>query len=499
MAAILEVKNLTKAFSGVTILHNVDFSVGEGEVVALVGANGAGKSTLLKCITGVNKIDEGELKLFGKDVHFTHTSQAKEMGISMIYQELTVIPNLTVAENIFLSQACSQGVIPYKKMCQRAEKLLEEMELTFKATDLAGTLSVANQQMIEIARAINAQSKILILDEPTSALTEREKDCLFDIIRKLRAQGMGLVFVSHRMKEIFEICDRVTVLRDGRLIGNYEISDLDEERIVNLMMGEGLSNFFPKVDVDIGDVVLKVEHLQWGTAVKDVSFELRKGEILGLTGLMGAGRTETAQCLFGIHSPTGGRVEYMGRELHYRSPRDAIGDGIFLVPEDRKGHGLILEMDIMNNVSIGTKVIRPIRDIRKERRVAEEYVSSLRIKCNGIKQKTRNLSGGNQQKVVLANSLIRDVDVLILDEPTRGIDVVAKSEVHALIGEMVKKGVSVILISSEFEEIMGICDRTIVLYEGETQGELPRNEFSEEAILTLAHGKKLRKHSLERF
>lgn len=488
MEYILEARKISKAFSSVPVLHEVDFCLKKGEVMALVGANGAGKSTLLKCITGVNKIDSGELLLEGKPVHYMHTSQAKRDGISMIYQELTVIPNLTVAENIFLSRTGDKFIVPYKVMHEKATKLLEELGLPFPSTELAGRLSVANQQMIEIARAISENSKILILDEPTSALTDKEKDVLFAIIRKLRSEGMSLVFVSHRMKEIFEVCDRATVLRNGRLIGCYDVHELTEKSIVNLMMGEGLTNFFPKAEAEIGETVLEVNNLKCGNAVKDVSFTLRKGEILGLTGLMGAGRTETAQCIFGAAKPDGGTVTYCGREVHYHSPYDAIKDGIVLVPEDRKKHGLVLEMNIMNNVALGTRLVKPVRRMDEERDVARQYVQSLRIKCAGITQKTRNLSGGNQQKVVLANSLIREPDVLILDEPTRGIDVVAKAEVHAIIGEMVKKGVSVILISSEFEEIMGMCDRTMILYEGRTMGELSREAFSEETIMALSHG-----------
>ncbi len=485
--ALLEMRHINKAFPGVKALDHVDFDVRPGEVMALVGANGAGKSTLLKIVTGVYTRDAGKVVFMGKDVHFKTPEEGKQSGIAAIYQELTVIPNLTVAENIFISEIKNAPVIRYKKYNTRAETILEDLDVSFKATDKVSRLTVANRQMVEIARAITENSKLLIMDEPTSALTANETEKLFTIIRRFKEKGIGIVFVTHRMKEIFQIADRATVMKDGQLVGCYDIGDLNEEKLVELMIAKRMSVFFPKKESDIGDVILTVNNLKKGEKVKNVSFDLRKGEILGITGLLGSGRTEVARCLFGLDRPERGELVYKGKKLSFRSPADAVKTRFALVPEDRKETGLILRMNVGNNICFGSKVVRPFRNIKKEAEISKEYVDKLNVKCTGIRQHTADLSGGNQQKVIMAKWLLRDAEVLILDDPTRGIDVSAKAEIYSIISTLASQGVSIILISSEEEEIISMCDRAVVLYEGTSVGCIDRSEFSEERILQMSH------------
>lgn len=487
METLLEMKNISKTFPGVKALDKVSFDVRAGEVIALAGANGAGKSTLLKILTGVYTRDEGDVKVLGKTVHFKNPEEGKKEGIAAIYQELTVIPNLTVCENIFISEMKDKPYINHRKYNAKAEELLRELDVNFHAKDKVASLTVANRQMVEIARAVNENSRILIMDEPTSALTNEEKDKLFSVARTLREKGLGIVFVTHRMKEIFELCDRATVMKDGKLVGTYDIADLDEGKIVELMLSRSLKSYFPEKHDVIGDVVLSVKHLHRGSKVKDVSFDLRKGEVLGITGLLGSGRTETARCLFGVDKPEGGEILLRGQKLKMSSPKDAVRNGIGLVSEDRKELGLVLNMAIGDNICFGSNVVKTIRNKMAERKAAEEYIAMLDVKCTGPKQAVGNLSGGNQQKVVIAKWLLRNCEVLILDEPTRGIDVSAKTEIYKLINRIASNGAAVIMISGEQDEIIGMCDRTVVLYEGTCVGELDRSEFSEERILQMSH------------
>ena len=487
MDSILEMKNISKSFPGVKALDNVSFDVRPGEVMALVGANGAGKSTLLKILTGVYTRDEGEVVLFGKPVHFKTPAEGKKCGIAAVYQELTVIPNLTVAENIFISEIKANPYVNHAKYNRRAAKLLEDLDVRFKPKDKAYTLTVANQQMVEIARAVNEESKILILDEPTSALTGEEKDSLFKVIRILKQKGLGIVFVTHRMKEIFEICDRATIMKDGKLVGCYNIDELNEHSIVDLMLSRSLTSYFPERTPHIGETVLKVEHIRHGSRVKDVSFELHSGEILGLTGLLGSGRTETARILFGIDKLESGTITFGGEKIRLSSPRGARKLRFGLVPEDRKEHGLILNMSIGHNIVLGSDKVKPLRRFSVENSAAEAFAKKLTVKCTGIRQHAGNLSGGNQQKVILAKWLLRECNILILDEPTRGIDVSAKADIYNLMAHLAADGAAIIMISGEQEEIMGMCDRAVVLYEGTTVGELKREEFTEEAILHMSH------------
>lgn len=493
MEVLLDMKSVSKSFSGVRALNQVSIDVRAGEVLGLAGANGAGKSTLLKIATGVYSRDEGEVFVCGKPVNFKTPREGKDAGIVCIYQELTVIPNLSVAENIFISQMNREIVIDCKKYYERANQILQSLNITFDSRTKVGTLTVANQQMVEIARAISEKAKILIMDEPTSALTEPEKDKLFSLVNNLKKQGLGIVFVTHRMKEIFELCDRVSVMKDGNMLGTYDIHSLDEHRLVELMVSKQIDKFYQRVEKEIGDTILEVSHLSCGDRVKDVSFVLRKGEILGLTGLLGAGRTETVKCLFGLTQPDGGTIKLYGKEVKITSPCKATQLGFGLVPENRKEEGCILKMGIGLNIVFGSKVVTLIRRKKRERAVGQEYIKRLNVVCASELQAVGDLSGGNQQKVIIAKWLLRDADILILDEPTKGIDIAAKKEIHALIAELAKKGTSIIMISSEQDEIMGTCDRAVVLYEGVDVGELDACDFSEDVILHMSHGHRYEK------
>ena len=490
MSCLLRVSGISKAFYGVPALEDVNFSINSGEVVALMGANGAGKSTLIKIITGVYHKDAGEVFISDKEVDFQTPAEGKKSGIATIYQELTVIPNLNVCENIFINRIKEKSFINYKSLYKETDNVLKSLGLEFNAKEKLSKLSIANQQMVEIARAVSEDAKILIMDEPTSALTSDEKDSLFRIVRKLKEKGLGIIFVSHRLNEVFEIADRVTILKDGRLVGHYDINELNEQKMVELMIGKTLEVFFPKKKVDIGEVIFSIQNLSRGNKIKNVSFDLKKGEILGLTGLLGSGRTEIARCIFGIDHYDKGQILYKGKLIRFSTPKQASHAGFALVPEDRKSLGLVLKMGIGDNICLASEFVKPWRQKEKEKEVTIEYINKLNIRCTGEKQKVMNLSGGNQQKVVIAKWLTRNSNVLILDEPTKGIDVSAKAEIHALIGDLVEAGTSVILISSEFDEIMGLCDRAVVLYEGEKTGEVDRNDFSEELIMSLSHGHK---------
>lgn len=489
MRSMVEMKNISKAFPGVQALNDVSFDLKAGEIVGLAGANGAGKSTLLKILTGVFSKDEGEIILNGNVVHFKSPEDSKKYGIAAIYQELTVIPNLSVSENIFIKKINTKPIINYKKYNSITNKLLEKLGLKFKAKDKISSLTVANQQMVEIARAINEDSKILIMDEPTSALTSNEKEKLFSIARDLKQKGIGIIFVTHRLKEIFEICDRVSVMKDGKMVGTFDISQLSESALIEHMISKTMKAFYPKQIGEIGDVALCVEHIKCGKKVKDVSFEVRAGEIFGLTGLLGSGRSETARCIFGLDKIDGGTINLYGKRSIINSPYDAVKKNIALVPEDRKEKGLVLNMSITGNICLGSGIIKSLRSFRKENKIGLEYIKKLGIVSTGGKQIVEFLSGGNQQKVVIAKWLLRNAKILILDEPTKGIDIAAKAEIHALVSSLAVKGTAVILISSEQEEIINMCDRAVVLYEGVSVGTLNRADFSEEKILNMSHNK----------
>ena len=485
---ILKMENISKSFPGVKALDDVNFTVYENEVMALLGENGAGKSTLMKILSGVYTKDEGKIILEGEEVDITSPSDATAKGIAIIHQELNLVPYLTVYENIFLGREMKSpyGGLYKKEMIKQSREILERLKVNISPTTTVNYLSIAQQQMVEIAKALSLNAKIIIMDEPTDTLTDNEVSSLFEIIRELKKQGKGLVYISHRIKEVFEVCDKLTVLRDGQFVGERNVSEVDEGEIIRLMVGRTLDEQFPYIKTDYDEEVLKVENLN-NEYVKDLSFTLKKGEILGISGLVGAGRTELAKTLYGFYKKDTGKIILNGEELNLNSPKEALDKGIVYVSEDRKSDGLILIMDVKSNITISAlekfKTFLGL-DKKKEYEVAEEYKEKINIKTPSLYQQVKNLSGGNQQKVAIAKSLLTDPKVLILDEPTRGVDVGAKREIYDLLNEIKKEGRSIIMISSEMPEILGMSDRILVMHEGELKGELNREEATQEKIMS---------------
>lgn len=497
---VFELKNVTKRFPGVLALDDISFDLKAGEVHVLLGENGAGKSTLIKTMTGAHIPDEGIIKVNGKEVKLEGPTHAIDLGISAVYQEFNMIPYLTAWENVFLGKEPIKGKLikrlDRKEMRAKTQDALNQVGATINLEMPVGEYGVATQQMIEIAKSLNADSKILILDEPSAVLTEKEIKKLFEIIRKLTSQGVAVVYISHRLEEISEIGDRVTVLRDGKYIETVDIvkGKMDKEELIRLMVGRELTDLFPKIDVEPGDELLKVEGINKAGELKDINFTLREGEILGIGGLVGAGRTETAKAIFGANPFDSGKIYIQGEEVNIKSPKDAIQKGIGLAPEDRKTEGLIQIMEIDNNINLSSMdnvSNGAVIDLKKLTNVSRELAEKLTVKTPHLKQLVKNLSGGNQQKVVLAKWLATQAKVIILDEPTRGIDVGAKVEVYQLMNELVQKGVGIIMISSELPELLAMSDRILVMHEGEISGELKREEATQEKILTLAAGGKL--------
>jgi ribose transport system ATP-binding protein len=491
---LLEMRHISKQYPGVKALDDVSFSLEHGEVHALLGENGAGKSTLIKILSGVTMADQGEIYIEGRSVVIDSPQKAMDLGISTIYQEFNLVPYLSAAENIFLGrepQGAVPGFVDFKTLYREAQQLMNRIRARFDVRTPVNQLSVAQQQMVEIAKALGRKTKILVMDEPTATLTEHEIDALFDLIRQLRSEGISVIYVSHRLEEIFEICDRATVLRDGRYVATKKVAELTREEIIRLMVGRELKEAIPKVAVPIGPSVLRVSHLNRKGVLHDISFEVHRGEIVGLAGLVGAGRTETARAIFGADPIDSGTIEIDGKPVRIRSPRDAIRAGIGLVTEDRKQQGLVLGMAVRSNNTLSNlQALSAAGFIRlaKERSVAEKYSQELSIKTPTIEQAVKNLSGGNQQKVVLAKWLFAGAKVLILDEPTRGIDVRAKSEIYELMNELASQGVGILMISSELPEILGMSDRILVMHEGRIVGELSREEATQEKIMHLATG-----------
>ncbi len=490
---ILELKSLTKVYPGVVALDGVDLQVRRGEVHAIVGENGAGKSTLIKCITGAITPDQGEIIFDGKSYTRLSPKEAQEVGIGVIYQEFSLVPSLSVAENIFLGDyGKERGLVNFSLMNQRAREIMTSIGVEVDPRQVVATLSVGHQQIVEISRSLFKNIKLLIMDEPTAPLTSSEVQKLFEIIASLRQKGITIIYISHRLEEIFELADRVTVMRDGKYITTLQVSETSKPELIHHMVARDLSSGFPKSDLPIGEEVLRVEHLT-GNGVEDINFNLHKGEILGLVGLLGCGRTETAELLYGVRKKESGHVFLNGEEIQVRSTTDAVELGLGLVPEDRKRNGVFLYSPVEWNISIGClkkklMKLHMVIDRKKERALAEEYEDKLRIRTPSLEQLVANLSGGNQQKVAVAKMLAMDASILIFDEPTRGIDVGAKQEIYHLLCELVEEGKSVIMISSEMDEVLGLCDRVVVLHEGHQMGELRREEFSQERILTLASG-----------
>lgn len=492
MKPILELKNVTKEYPGVLALDNMNLKVYPGEVHALMGENGAGKSTLIKVISGAIKANEGHIMFDEKTYDMMTPALSKKLGIGVIYQEFNLVPELSVAENVFLGQKLKKGLtISRTLMNEKARSLMEEFGIEVDVTEEVKNLTVAYQQLVEIAKTISSDVKVLIMDEPSAPLTNREIDALFGIVRKLKEKGVAIIYISHRMEEIFTLADRVTVMRDGKYVGTKMIDDISRTELIKMMVGRSLDEQFPVADKKIGEVAMEVQNLCTDTLLKNISFKVHKGEILGLAGLVGAGRTETARAIFGADPKSAGKIIIHGKEKKITCPRVAIMEGLAYIPEDRKKHGALLEMSIRENISfISVKDISRMSFVSRKADAAlsDKYIEELAIKTPTREQLTKNLSGGNQQKVVLAKSLASHSDIIIFDEPTRGIDVGAKKEIYALICELAAQGMAIIMISSEMPELLGMSDRILVMHEGTMTGELTREEATQEKILELASG-----------
>lgn len=495
MEYVLELKNIYKSFPGVKVLEDVTLQVRPGEVHALMGENGAGKSTLMKILMGIYKADQGSIFLEGKETVIHGPKDAMSKGISMIHQELNTVLDMEVAENVFVGrELLKKGfeklkIVDIARMREETGKYFREMNIDIDPRAKMRTLSVAEMQLVEIVKAISLNSKIIVMDEPTSAITEKEATVLFAQIERLKKQGVAIIYISHKMDEIFRISDTITVLRDGQWIGTKPAKELDNDMLIKMMVGRELTDIYPKDPVEIGEVVLEVKNLSRGKKVRDASFSLRKGEVLGIAGLVGAGRSELVETIFGLYPKTGGQIFLHGKEVHIKSAADAIKNKMALITEDRKQTGLNLIVSVKENiasVSIGKLSSHGIVNDKKINEVSEKYIKELKIKTPDGNAIVGNLSGGNQQKVVLAKWLLDEPDIIIFDEPTRGIDIGAKRDIYLLINNLAKEGKAVIVISSEMAEVMGICDRILVMAEGRINGEVQREEFSQEVIMGYA-------------
>ena len=488
---ILELKNISKFYPGVVALNNVSLTVRRGEVHALVGENGAGKSTLIKTCSGAILPSEGEIVINGESFSGMTPTLSEKKGIGVIYQEFNLVGDLSVAENIFLGRAIRKGIIVDQKAMQKeAKKILESLNINIDPRTLVKRLSVGYQQMVEIAKAVSQNAQILIMDEPSAPLTNAEVDSMFRIVDKLKANGVSIIYISHRLEEIFRLSDRVTVFRDGQYVVTLETAETNKDELVHYMVGRKLTEIYPKRNPDCiqKEVVFEARDV-CGNGDQDISFQLHRGEVLGLGGLVGAGRTELAELAFGMEPMTSGTFLVKGKEAAPKSPKEAISLGIGLVPEDRKAKGALLGLSIKNNINmpIYPKISSgTVIDTKKENEIAKKYKEEISIKTPNLEQLVKNLSGGNQQKVILAKWLAADSDILIFDEPTRGIDVGAKQEIYTLINSLVEAGKSVLMISSEMEELMGMSDRIVILSEGRVTGELDKHEFDQETIMHFA-------------
>ncbi|MDI3548515.1 MAG: ribose transport system ATP-binding protein [Halanaerobiales bacterium] len=493
MENILEMKNINKQFYGVQALKNVNFSVRPGEVHVLVGENGAGKSTLMKILSGAYQMDSGEIYFAGEKLDIKTPLDAQERGISIIYQEFNLIPGLSVAENIYLGREPlkKSGLIDWDLLYKNTRELLDRLQADIDPRTLVSQLSVAEQQFVEISKALSFDSKLIVMDEPSATLTPKELERLFAVIRDLKSQGIAIIYISHHLDELFEIGDRLTVLRDGEWITTDNIEDVDKNYIIKMMVGRELTNSYPPREVTPGEVVLEVKNLTREGVLDNISFSLRQGEILAIAGLVGSGRTELVRALYGADPKDSGEVIFKGKPIQIDSPKDSINHGIGLLPEDRKQQGLVLGQSVRNNITLASldKLIDRmlIRD-NKEKEAVHKYIKDLGIKTPSEDILAMNLSGGNQQKVVLAKWLFTDSEILIFDEPTRGIDVGAKYEIYVLMNELTKQGKSIIMISSELPEVIGISDRVLVLHKGRITGEYHRGDLSQEKIMKSAAG-----------
>ncbi len=488
---LLRVERVNKAFPGVQALKDVSLNIGKGEVLALVGENGAGKSTLMNILSGIHQKDSGRIFIEGREVNINSPLHSQHLGLSIIHQELNLVPHFSVAENIFVGQEKRRGGIflDRPQTLREAKTVLDRVGLTIDPNLLVRTLSIAQRQMIEIAKALSRNARLIVMDEPTSSISDREVERLFKIIRDLKASGVSVIFISHKLEEVFAIADRIAVMRDGEMIGELDSKRSTQDEVIRMMVGREIKDIFPKTAGPAGGELFAVRDLVVDGQEQALSFSLRRGEILGFAGLVGAGRSELLQAIFGIDAHRSGEILLEGAPVRIRSPRDAIGLGIGFVPEDRKLKGLMLGLAVRDNISIASLETISRRGVMRngaERASVDAFIHQLMIKTSGRDQLALHLSGGNQQKVVLAKWLAIKPKVLIVDEPTRGVDVGAKKEIHAILDRLAGEGVALIMISSELPEILGMSDRIIVMHAGQIKGELLRREATQEKILTLA-------------
>jgi ribose transport system ATP-binding protein len=495
---ILEMRQVSKYYPGVKALEDINFQLEKGEIHALVGENGAGKSTLIKVLSGAIQQDQGEIIIESEKAGLLNPCKSEKLGISVIYQEFNLIPYLTVSENIFLGNELKGRLITdEKKMNHETKTLLDTLGIDINPATRIRNLSVAYQQIVEIAKSLSKKARILIFDEPSAPLSNREVEKLLDMVKKLKESGVSIIYISHRIEEIFQISDRVSVMRDGRLIKTMPVKDTSRSELIKLMVGRDLSNYYPASQTITGEIILSVEGLE-NPKLKGISFSLKKGEILGIAGLVGAGRTELARAVFGSDNISKGQIVLKGAAVQIKGPSDAIKLGIGLIPEDRKRQGLILGQTVKENCTLANlKKISRFKMVRSklEKEFVQTMIRTLLIKCTGVGQTVKNLSGGNQQKVVLAKWLFTDSEILIFDEPTRGIDVGAKQEIYELMRKLTNEGKSLIVISSEMQELIGMSDRIAVMHEGRINGILEKNEINQNAVLDLAAGGQIKKES----
>lgn len=492
----IEMKGINKAFGGNPVLQNAGFVLADGEIHALMGENGAGKSTLMKILTGVYTRDTGTVIVNGREVVYHNAQEAEKEGIVFIHQELNVLFDLTVEENMFLGKEIHNrfGVCNKKTMQKEVRRILDVLGVKIKPDAKMDTLSVGQQQMIEIAKALMVDAKVIIMDEPTAALSQSETVTLFKVVRSLKEKGVSIVYISHRMEEIFELCDRITILRDGQYVGTRNIPETNMDEIVKMMIGREIGERYPERNTKLGDVVFEVKDLNCPGVFKNVNFNVRAGEVLGVAGLMGAGRTEIMQSIFGNMPHVTGQIFMNGKEIHNKNPWDAMDNGIGFITEDRKTEGLMLEESIMKNISIanlGRISQKGVLNKKREQEMTQQGIEDLHIKCTGAQHACGNLSGGNQQKVVFAKWIFTEPKVLILDEPTRGVDIGAKKEIYSIINKLADTGVAIIMVSSELPEILGMSDRVMVVHEGKIGGFIDKKEANQENIMILATGGEL--------
>lgn len=488
---LLEMNDITKAFSSNIVLNGVKLSVNEGEVVAILGENGAGKSTLIKILGGIYKADSGEIRIHGEVKNISSAAVAGANGIRIIHQEIVLVPDRTIAANVFLGREPRNkfGLVDVPEMERQTQKLIDDLNLNLRADQLVRSLTMGMQQLVEIIKAISAEAKIVVMDEPTSSLSQGEVEILFGIIQLLQKKNIGIIYISHRLEELFAITDRIVVLRDGKMVGDIKTKEAEKDNLINLMVGRELDSFYTKNKHHIGEIALSVKNLSHEKYFSNASFTARYGEIVGFAGLVGSGRTELMKTVFGAYAKKNGEVQLDGKSLEIKNPKDAIRNGIAYVSEDRRGEGLILKNDVKFNMGLVClkDFVKGIRVKNKEwNSMVEEYRKKFSIKITSSKQLTGNLSGGNQQKVVLSKWLANNPRVIILDEPTRGIDVAAKAEIYAIIDALATSGVCIIMISSELPEIINMCNRCYVMCEGKITGEISENEFSQETMMKLA-------------